>query len=127
MRRDVRVCLRIKLFVVEAVEHAAVFALMRVQHRLESVTLTVVLRLPRMARRNGRDEIGIDDARLHQVDRMMIGRVAQPVVVSAAPINAAVRMRFIKLPSPSRAPNYQRAPHVQGRAERIRCAQTAEK
>src|ERR1043165_7942523 len=45
------------------------------------MSLPVILRLPRMPRRNSRDEVGIHNTALHQIDRMMVSRVAQAVVV----------------------------------------------
>ena len=73
--------LRIELLVVQAVQDAAEFIMVRVQRRFEAVRLSAILGLPRVPRRNGRDKIRVNNPAFHQVDRMGIVVVAQPVVV----------------------------------------------
>ena len=69
--------LRIPGAVVDPVENAAEFLRMGVERGLQAMPQLGVLDLLGIARRNGGDEIRIDDAALHDIDRADMGVVAQ--------------------------------------------------
>ena len=81
MRRNVRVGFRIELAVVQAVQYPAVFVVVTVQRAFESVCLPAVLGFPGMPRRDGGDEVRIDNPPFHQIEPLSIVVVAQSVVV----------------------------------------------
>ena len=78
---DVIVRLRIPHLVVETVQNPAELALMHVQRVAQAVALRRMQDLPAILRRNRRDEIGIDDAALHQIDRAVIEIVLQAILM----------------------------------------------
>ena len=76
--RDQRVDLRVPHLVVDAVEHAAELAVMDVQGVPQPPALLGVHGLPRMLRRDRRDEVRVDDAAFHQIDGAGVEVVLQP-------------------------------------------------
>src|SRR5574344_2492887 len=66
--------------VVEAVEHAAELAVVTMERAAEPLMLVGVEELPRVARRDGGDEIRVNDAALEQVEHAGIARVLQAVL-----------------------------------------------
>ena len=81
LARDVAIDLGVPDFVIEAIEHAADLVAMNVQGMAQPEVLGGVQDLPRVMGRDGGDEVGIDDAALHQVDGGVVEVVLQPVLV----------------------------------------------
>ncbi|OQB89622.1 MAG: hypothetical protein BWX86_02415 [Verrucomicrobia bacterium ADurb.Bin122] len=66
--------------VIEAVEHAAELAAVGVEGAAEPLMLVGVEEFPRVARRDGGDEIRVNDAALEQVEHAGIARVLQAIL-----------------------------------------------
>ena len=81
MSGQVAVNLRVPQVIVYAVEHTIEFHTVNLQRSFQAETLAGAARLPRMLRRNGRNEIRIDNAALHQVHCTWIEVVAHAVIV----------------------------------------------
>src|SRR5213594_2978928 len=81
MRGNVRVGCRIELSIVQPVENSAVLVVMKMQCPLQAVCLSAVFGLPGMARGDSGDEIRIDNAAFHQIERLRIKVVPQAVIM----------------------------------------------
>src|SRR5437867_7233920 len=81
MRGNVRIGCRIELSIVQPVENSAVLVVMKMQCPLQAVCLSAVFGLPGMARGDSGDEIRIDNAAFHQIERLRIKVVPQAVIM----------------------------------------------
>ena len=77
---DVRVGLGIPDIVIEPVQNAAEFSLVRCKNSLQAHTEMPVTDFISVARRNRGDEIGIDDAAFHEINRAMAMIVGKAIV-----------------------------------------------
>ena len=98
---DVGIDLRVPHLVIEPVQDADELVLVQVQCVAEAKAEVGMTGLPGVMRRNGRDEVRVQDRATHQVDRMPVELVAHPV--GGAEVVEPIQAGSLQDPGPGRA------------------------